>query len=316
MKKTFNILTSVALAGIMMLGTSATAFAAKANTASDNMTRQQINVASDHVITFTLPTATGGSATVEFPVEFDLSSATHTGWTKAGQVLTRTSPGVNAAEVVTLTVANVINPGSNTNYQILVGSDVDSGKIMVPIRNKDQIVVTAEVEQTLIFDVKDKSGTDNAVGFGPLSSSALNFATDVGTSSSLTAISGGSSEFLAGTNAASGYFVEVEGDTLTSLQNAAHTLPVMSSATPTLGTPGFGINVTPTTVSGAVIDTKFGSAGLYSMTAAAGTPELVVTNAGPTAQETFGVNYAANISALTPAGDYATALTYTMTANF
>ncbi len=52
------------------------------------------------------------------------------------------------------------------------------------------------------------------------------------------------------------------------------------------------------------------------MTDLATTPELIASIASPTADNTYDVNYVANIAAVTDAGAYSTTMTYTMTANF
>lgn len=327
MNKTFNKLTSFALAGALMLTLAAPAFAAAPQNASNNMTRQKGGEVSDHNFTFTMPTATTAGIDITFPVGFDTTSAVVPGGvTQVGNVFTIAGP-VTANQAFDITIEGIENPayagtvaGASENYEITIASDVDTGSVLVPIINDDQIVITARVAQTLQFDVRDGDGvantaTDNAVGFGDLEAGSTNFATDDAVGSNATAES---SQFIAGTNAPGGYIVEVTGETLTSMQNPADQIDPVANGTaaPAAGTEAFGLSVAQevasTNVAGVISADYLNSFALP----ATGTEDIIVTQNVPSSEEIYDVTYIANIAALTPAGDYATVMTYTMTAQF
>jgi hypothetical protein len=336
MNKTFKQLTSFALAFAMMLTLVTPAFAAAPQNASDNMTRQKISEASDHVITFTLPTALAASGTIDltFPVGFTGTAATvSTDWAANGSnaVQYTSAAGDAAATVYSVTVTGMINPvGAGNQVITIASSNLDAGEITVPIVLDDQIVVTAKVDQTLFFDVRDGSGTpntatDNAVQFGSLTSGAVRYGTDAGTGS---ATAGAASQFEIGTNATNGYFVDVTGDTLRSFEDISVVIdPLLTpAAAPAFGTEAFGIEISLTTASAptaadlvsnptltsGVVDVDYD--GLYHHPGVANEVDVVATNVGPATNELYEVEYLANISPLTEAGNYATFFTFTATA--
>lgn len=305
---------------IAMIAVYAPVFAAPATGLSNTMSRQKISETGQHVFGFTLPTAltAGQDVNITFPVGFDVSGATLSASTPAatmtvvGQTLELDyAAGAAAATTFSVTVDDIINPGTAANQVLTLVSDAgDTGEITVPIINDDQIVVTAKVDQTLFFDVRDSDDDDNAVGFGSLSSAAITYANTGGTGSA-SEIVGGSSEFLAGTNATGGYTINVEGETLTA---GADTIDgLFTAAAPTAGQEEFGLSVDVVSGTGTVAADY---AGTNYHLPDSGVADLVVTQTGSVATETYGVNYVANIDAATEAGDYATTLTYTMTANF
>jgi len=286
--------------------------------ASNNMTRQKISETSDHVIAFELPTATTADVVITFPADFDLTGATTDTGTLSGQEIT-IAGSVTAGQAFTVTVSDVVNPATAGNQIITIATDVDAGQITVPIINDDQIIVTAKVDQVLYFDVRDNTvGTadDNTVGFGILDASDTRYATNDALGSTTAAPS---SELEAGTNAPGGYFIDVTGETLTSLQNPTDTIDGLftASATPAAGTEAFGFSVTQsqtsTGTSVATISSDY--SGTYHLPDS-GTVETLVTNPGPASNEIFDLTYVANINSLTEAGDYATAFTFTMTGLF
>lgn len=326
MKNTFTKLTAFAVVATMALGFNI-ALAAAPQNASDNMTRQKAGELSDHVLTFTLPSATGANAVITFPGDFDLTAAAATGGTldTGAGTITVTGP-FTAGQIVTVTVTDVENPASAGNQSIAIATDLDTGSILVPIVADDQIRVTARVAQTLYFDVRDGVGTsntatDNVVGFGDLEATNVNYATDDANGIETTPTT--SSQFEAGTNAPSGYFVDVMGDTLTSMQNPTDKIDGLTAPTPApvAGTESFGLKLVQTqkssdTVPGSSDGTIAAPYAMYNLPASPTVAEVVVTNTAPSANEIYDIEYIANIASLTPAGDYATTLTYTMTANF
>lgn len=321
MKKTFKKLTSFALALAMMLAVVPSLVdAANVSGASDNMTRQKVSELSDHTITFTPLTDSAGPTTVTFPADFDVSGVT--GGTAAGQVVT--IPGaLTAATEVSFTLGNIENPGTPGNQVIAIDTGEDTGEITVPILADDQIQVNARVNQILFFDVRDTLGganDNNTVGFGDLNAAVARFATDDEAGSDTEVAS---SQLEAGTNAAGGYIIDVTGETLTAMDGSGVVIGGLFTPTPTpaAGTEAFGIQVAQTQAS---TDTTPGSSngvvaadydGTYHLPDTTAT-DLLVTNAGPASNEIYDVNYLANISTLTPAGNYTTALTFTMTGKF
>ncbi len=325
MKKTINKITSFALAFAMMLTLMPSmVFAANVSAASDNMTRQKISETSDHVITFTPTTTDGGDVVITFDSDFDTSSgASGDGTFDTGAGTLTITGGVTSGVAVTATVTGIGNPATPGNRVISIATGADTGEITVPIITDDQIQVTARVDQTLFFDVRDgTTGTadDNAVGFGTLDSGTVRYATDDGLG---TTTEGASSELEAGTNASGGYIIDVTGETLVAMDGSGNDIDGLFTPTPTpaVGTEAFGISVAQTQAS---TDTVPGSSdGLvaadysaqYHLPDSTAT-DVLVTNTGPAANEIYDINYVANISSLTPAGNYSTVLTYTMTANF
>lgn len=294
------------------------ALAAAPQNASDNMTRQKVGELSDHVFTFTLPTVTLADATVTFPAGFDLSAASTTVGSIAGQVVTIPNADFTAGTPLTFTVSDVENPGTAGNQSIAIATDLDSGSILIPIVTDDQIRITARVAQTLYFDVRDGTdGTadDNTVGFGDLTSANARYATDDATGTDSEAAS---SEFEVGTNAASGYSVDVRGETLTSMENPTDQIDaLLTPAASTAGTEQFGIQIARTQDStGLTTGVVVADYATNYHLPDSGVAETVATNANPASNEIYDVNYLANIAALTPAGNYATTLTFTATANF
>lgn len=320
MNKTFKKLTSFALAFAMMLAAAPTVFAANVSVASDNMTRQKAStvaepIVSDHVITFTPLADSAGPTTVTFPSGFDVAGAT--GGAVAGQIVTVTGP-VTAGTPVSFTIANVVNPTTPGNQVISISTGVDTGEITVPIIADDQIQITARVNQILFFDVRDglTGATDNTVGFGDLDASTVRYATD---DASGTTTEGASSQLEAGTNAAGGYIIDVTGETLTSMDALATPIAGLftADAAPAAGTEAFGLQVAKTVAStgtdqGVVAGDYLGTYHLPDT----GATDLLATNPGPSSNETYDVNYVANVSSFTPAGNYTTVMTYTMTATF
>lgn len=334
MKQTFKKLASFAVAFAMVFGVNLlTAEAAALTVLSDNMSRQKISENSSHDMSFTIPNAiaAGGSIDITFP-NFDFTGIVSGDVTATGSptvtfsgtnntVVTLTYAGGQAAGVIDVDIAatNAVNPSSAGNQVITVEVDTDndstvddSGEITVPVLDDDQIVVKAKVDQVLFFDVRDATGgdDDNMVDFGTLTAGTLRYATDAaGGTGTPTA----SAELEAGTNASSGYTIAVEGTTLTSGSN---TIDAIATPTTTPSTAAEQFGFTVATGAGSdhgTIDASY-AGGNYFLDD--GNVDQVVSRATPAAQSTYDITYVANALTSTPAGNYETALTYTMTANF
>ena len=315
MKKTFTKIVSGVLTLAIMGMYSPFAFAAPVTGLSDDMTRQKISEASTHTVSFDTGTAMVASdtVTVTFPAAFTGTAATSsTDWAFAGNVATYTAPGVvSAGTTLTLVATGLINPSSAGNQILTIGGTYDTGEITVPIITDDQIVVTAKVDQTLTFDVIDASDTDNAVGFGSLTTGAIRYANDAGTGN--TSIeAGGASLVQIGTNASGGYSIDVTGETLTSGTDTIDAL--YTAAAPTAGQEEFGITATIEAGTGTLaVESDYDTT--YHLPDSLAT-DLLASRTDPASADELGIQYVANIDAATEAGNYSTAITFTATANF
>ncbi|MBT9169470.1 MAG: hypothetical protein DDT19_02830 [Syntrophomonadaceae bacterium] len=161
---------------------------------------------------------------------------------------------------------------------------------------------TAAAAQTITFSFP----AGNTVALGTLSP---------------TAVRTGSHTILVGTNATSGVAVTYSGRTLTS---GVHTITALSAGgTSTVGTEQFGINAVANTIpavgaacSGtapiAAAATGYATANNFRFVSG----ETIISSTGPINNTTCTISYIANITAVTEAGSYSTALTYVATATF
>ncbi len=190
------------------------------------------------------------------------------------------------------------------------GTFGDTGTITVDIITDDQVSVSATVSQSISFSI-----SDNTIGFGALTSSNARFATGDTTGSA--SDSAEAHNLQVGTNAASGYTVTYNGSTLTSGLNTISVAAITDDADGTAGSEQFAI--ASSTSGDATIATGYDHnavAGNRDWTFVATTTTTLASETVPTSTETLSMYYLANISALTEAGSYATAITYNATANF
>ncbi len=156
--------------------------------------------------------------------------------------------------------------------------------------------------------------SDNSVGFGTLSSSANRYATGnlLGSPTEPT----NAHTITAATNGTNGYVITAQGTTLASGINSVSAI----SGGPTTLTTGFeqfGIRAIATGGSGSVASPyNGGSSTSYGYSATPTVPVSFASSSGVTTTTTYDVNYAANISTLTEAGNYSTNITYIMTSTF
>lgn len=347
MKKLLSAVLAIAILlvspGMVLIAT-----AASLSALSDTMSNQTISANSSHTIKFTTPTGVTASAqtiVVTFPSGFNFTSkaissltltygastgletsttiaasagaSTQWGAVFSGTnnvILTLTAPTagtyIAAGNKVILTYdsTNSVNPSSAANYTTTIAANTDSGSFTVPIITNSQVAVTATVSQTLSFSI-----SSNSIGFGTLSTSASTYANSAGTG---TGTETAAHTIAASTNGGSGYTIALSGDTLKSGANSITALGASPTALAT-GTSQFGIRSTSSGGTGTVSSPYNGSSGNYGFGT---TPPLsnitFATASGATATTTYSNFYAANISALTPAGSYTTTLTYVATANF
>lgn len=263
---------------------------------------------------------THGGASGTDNVETLAASPSATAWGAVfsgtqNRVLTLTAPsdGVGALAVapgakvvITYDSTNSANPTVAGTYTIaLSGTFGDTGNIMVPILNDDQVSVTATVAQTLTFSI-----SDNTIGFGTLSSSASRYATgDASGSGTETE----AHTLSVDTNAASGYTTTVKGATL------SYGIPTITAiggtnTAPSTGSEQFGIRLTASGGAGAVTAPYAASGFAYGADGSTASQVAAATTASATT--TYSVRYLANIATSTEAGSYSTTLTYVTTANF
>jgi hypothetical protein len=200
----------------------------------------------------------------------------------------------------------IVNPGSANSYNIAITGDFgDTGDIRVRILDDDQVSITSQVNQSLLFSI-----STTTIGFGALNSGAARFATN----DSLGAgVETNAHTLQADTNAATGYNITFQGATLTFGGNTITPIGANNTAS-NPGTEQFGLRATSTGGSGAV-NAPYAGAG-FAYAADATTTSLLASSTAPTNTTTYSVKYLANIAGLTEAGNYTTALTYVATANY
>lgn len=237
------------------------------------------------------------------------------------RVLTFTSGGASATVAATNAVCIKIgtNTGGSDQYtnastaasytiSLSAGSGADTGDIIVNILDDDQVSVSATVPATLSFAI-----SDNSIGFGTLSTSAVRWATGN--------TSGSSSEtsahnMTASTNSTSGYNITVTGNTLTSGGNTITAIGSSASdVTANTGTEQYGVRMTASGGSGSVSSPYNGASNNYALDTGA-FPDQVASSSAQSDTTTYAVFYAANIAGSTEAGSYTSTLTYVATGNF
>lgn len=345
-----NILTkiSASLVVVSLFALSATpiAEAASLTALSDILTNATQSAVSNHTIQFTTPTGVAAGQTIILTFQSDFLASTTMDYTDMDVLVnsvqvTLGSAAVGAAwgavrtsgTVITLTNGNVAvtagsvikiligtnatnqstgvrqiaNPSSAGNYTVTItGTFTDTGSITVPILANDQVAVSATVAQTLTFSI-----STTTVGFGTLNTGAATYANSAGTGSASPVTA---HNIIVGTNAASGYTLTVQGSTLTSGLNTIAAIGGTAAAS-SIGTPQFGLDLQASGGTGTV-SSPYNSSTLFAYAATATTTSQVASATTASANTTYSAQYLANISSLTPAGSYSTALTYVATANF
>lgn len=255
----------------------------------------------DRTVAASASADTWGVATTSSTITFSAPSS-GTELVTAGrcmQIQLGTSAGASA-NVIT----NTTGAGSKTIAY--TGTFGDVGTSTVQILTDDQVAVSAEVVQSISFNI-----SSSTISFGNLDASDDRFANDSG---------GSSSEVLghmltAGTNASSGYSITVKGATLTNGGNIITAIGG-TAASSTLGSEQFGMRISASGSGSGVVSSPYDLSTSYAYAADSGTTSEVATASGPTADTDYSVYYIANIASNTEAGTYTTALTYVATANF
>lgn len=289
-------------------------------------------------VTYTLATAALPSPTVVKSMEIkfctslsDSCASTPSGFSASSSTLTGTPTGLgtNAGFIVDATTTGSLRISNTTNavapsgavgvvwggvhnptaanatfYGIITtysddawATPIDTGSIA--LSTAGQITVNASVDETLTFTLATAT-----IALGHLSPSTTG--------------SDGTHSMVVGTNAKTGYAVKYAGTTLTSA--GSDTIAALSGADYAAGTPGFGMNLAynTTPVLGVAksgpgsVSIGYGTADQFKFL----TGDSIAEAAGPSANTTYTLSFAAAVGSATPAGAYTTVLTYTATANF
>lgn len=229
---------------------------------------------------------------------------------------TYTASAANAAVTFTINGTTVAGTGTMTNK----ATDVDSSAVTLTQSNGDNALgavvvetnavvnITASVNPTLTF-----SNDDAAIGFGALSSGAATYANgaQTGSASPTTAHT-----FNIGTNASGGYALTYIGANLTSgintIPTANGTTTITGDADGSPGTAQWGLDGT---ITGTGTMTAGYEAGSNNWKFVPAVTSQIASSTGP-ASDAIAMRYLANIAATTPAGSYATNLTYVVTGTF
>ncbi|MCF7843395.1 hypothetical protein K9M47_00680 [Candidatus Gracilibacteria bacterium] len=330
------------------------AFSAALTGMSDTMSSAKVSTASNHSFQFTTPTGIGAGSTtiIAFPSEFEIP----TGFTFADVDINVGGPynasatlaaapsgatwGVARTSSTTLTITNgsgavapastvYIRLGTNAisqstgSFQVInatttgsksigiAGNMSDNGTTTVNIINNDTVQISAVVLQALTFSI-----SSNAIAFGNLDSGSAKYASS--TNESGDTVDTVAHTLSVSTNATAGYSITVQGQTLTSQQNANDTISAIGAipATSSAGTEQFGIYATKSGGVNGTITAPYVTASSFGYNGTATTSALFASGSTPTNTETYSLHYLANIAILTEAGTYSANLVYVGTANF
>ncbi len=164
---------------------------------------------------------------------------------------------------------------------------------------------TCWINASITFSISDAT-----VGFGALSATGTRYATGDGVGS------GTETEahtITVSTTAPSGYSLTVRGG---SLSKTGHTITAIggSNTAPSIGIEQFGLRMTASGGNGSVSSPYAASGFAYGATSS--TTSEVANATAASSDTTYSVRYMCNIASTTPAGEYATDLTYVVTGNF
>lgn len=201
-----------------------------------------------------------------------------------------------------------INPTTTEAFMIGLEAGVDTGDVTVSIIENDVVVITAKVNETITFSISDYD-----IGFGVLSLSNARFATGSEPYGADGPTPASAHTMSVATNGSSGYDITYRGLTL---ESGADDIDVDTIVGDEDGVPGseqFAISFS-TSANAAIASAYQQASSNYSFVES--TETSFASELGPTATETLSAFYLANISGLTPAGTYSTAITYVASANF
>lgn len=279
--------------------------------------------------TFTYCTAASG--TCNAPSGLDVDSVTISAQTGAtgfsidattttASVIGITRTAAAASGAVSYTFSSAVNPtATNTTFYIRIQTYTaanftgaqDAGTVAAS--TAAQIQVTATVDETLTFCTGTSGITTSSCAGATGTSVSLGSLTPSTTGS-------GVSQIGISTNAGLGYNITVNGTTLTSGSNTITALATQTASTQ--GNSQFGINLrdnatpnvgTDPDGSGTATPTaNYNTVDQYRFV----TADQIASKASADNFRRYHVSYIANVAGSTPAGNYASILTYIATANF
>ena len=276
----------------------------------------------------------GNSTTTAAQQTIQAAAAASTwGVATSSNVLTLTAPTSGgtvpgAGQVVIVNIGtNAIAQASGTqmltnpaagSYVPTITTASDSGSYTLNIIANAIVTITATVAQSLTFAILSSTSTafSNSIYYGTLSANNVKFASStniLGDTASTTA-----HVLTVATNAASGYVVTLQGDTLRN-QNATGTYitPIGGTATGGIvGTNQFGIYASASGGTGANVNSTYNTTNKYGYNASSTVADTLAFGNVPTTTTTFSIEYMANILATQAAGSYSTSITYVGTSNF
>jgi hypothetical protein len=204
--------------------------------------------------------------------------------------------------------------GSNDTVSIS-GTFGDTGTLSVDIITNDQITVTANIDPTITFTLTDSTPTNNAIGFGTLTSANACYAVanEATTTCTTTDPAAGAAVATVGTNASTGYVLSYYGDTLKAGTDSIAVATISADADGTPGTAQFASSYEVN--NGSTVTTAYAKAS-NNWSYVATTTTTIVSRTTPTATETIKAHFLTNIASSTPAGSYSTTITYIATGSF
>jgi hypothetical protein len=310
---------------------------------SDTQTDQTTGALSSHTITFVTPSGIVASATTTLnwdnstviagltPTDVNIlvngASQTVSGTAGAstwGVTFTASTVSIKAQTSGTPAAASssivikigtaaggtnrITNGSVGTTILTIAGTIADTGQIAEPVITNSIVNITATVAPTISFAI-----SNNTLEFGTLNSGSARWATSTAGGSTVDTVA---HTLIISTNSISGYNITLQGLTLTA--STGTITPITGS--PAASSPGssqFGLYALESGGSASATTTaNYRTAGSYYFGATSTTADLLGTCTGPTAAATYSVHYIANISPTTPAGAYATNLTYIATPLF
>lgn len=355
MKNTHQLFLKIT-AGVLIstLGV-ATVFAAALTGMSDTLSSAKINTVSNHSFVFTTPTGIAAASTtiITFPSDFSIPAGLTfadvdiniggpylASSTLAGAPAGANTYGVVRTSATVLTLTNgstAVAPGASVYIRIgtnaifqsvgtfqitnattngnkaigFTGTMFDNGTTTVNLITDDTVQVSAIVPQSLTFSI-----TSNSINFGNLDPGAPRYASS--TNSAGDSVDTVAHSLLVSTNAPSGYTITVQGQTLTSQQNALNTINAIGGtpATSAIGTEQFGIYATKSGGVNGTIATPYVTSSSFGFNATATTSATFASGSSSTNTETYALHYIANIASITEAGTYSANLVYIGTSNF
>lgn len=192
-------------------------------------------------------------------------------------------------------------------------SDVDTSYVTVDIVTSDQITVSGRVDPTLTFSI-----TDNAIGFGAITSAAVRHATSDENGAASEPASGQPSQLSASTNADDGLVIEIRdtnANSTSGLYSADNgtTLNSVASSSVLAGSEGFGVygkGASNITIAETFDNDSTGDGAIST------TYQTFASTTGPVSGATVDVAARAGVAATTQAGIYSNTIYVVATGKF